>query len=126
MKYLKYIFNKNICNIIYNYLDQSEERLLKLIDKTKYIRKYYMYSVSILDLISRAIQSGYNGVIILNDKTNCLNNANKYIRKFNLNYIHIKRGENTTSFFIKNDKNLVYVDCLNVFKYDLIPKTQDV
>jgi hypothetical protein len=101
MEYLKNKLNKDIYNIIYNYLDQSEEHLVKIGKKTKY-RLIFDLDISLLDMISKAIHSGYNGIYIPNMFPNLIENIHEYIKKHNLNYISISEDDNGIYFYIKD------------------------
>lgn len=62
MEYLKFIFNRNIYNIIYNYADQSKDHLIKIINTIKYRKIPYIESdITILDVLSKAVNYGYRG-----------------------------------------------------------------
>lgn len=111
MEYLKNKLNGDICNIIYNYLDQSEQNLNKLYNKIKYIQDPYSdISLSILDLICRAIQLGYNGLSIPNTSKPYINYISRYIKKNNIDYITIITMKDSTIFHLKakNIKLLIF------------------
>ena len=101
MEYLKNKLNRNIYNIVYDYLDQSKEHLIKIAKKIKY-KHSFDTNIDILDMISRAIQLGYNGVYIQNIFPNLIQNKIRYIKEHNLNYISIEKKNDGVYFIIKD------------------------
>lgn len=104
MKYLNYKLNKDINNIICNYLDQSEEHLIKVFNKSKYINKSekeFVYGRNLLDLISRAIQTGCAGICIPNENRKAIGKCYSQINLYILKYIATANGVYHTFFYIK-------------------------
>jgi hypothetical protein len=50
--------NKNLCLVIYKYLDYSEKNLLKYINENKYILYSYL-SIPVIDVVLIALRNGY-------------------------------------------------------------------
>ena len=50
--------NKNLCLVIYKYLDYSEKNLLKNINENKYILYSYL-SIPVIDVVLIALRNGY-------------------------------------------------------------------
>lgn len=124
MEYLKNKFNKDIYNIIYNYIDQSENHLIKSFNKVKYTYEPFI-SGNILDCISKSIHLGYAGISLLNttDK-NAIDYAVKYIKDNKKDYISITIKDNFTCFYIKGCNNrVINIRYLNIVQYIPTPKT---
>lgn len=124
MEYLKNTLNKNIYNIIYNYLDQSEDHLTKLVNKIKHRYMPHIKDLSLLDLLCKTIHYGYDGICIHKSNKQYIESANNYIKKSGLNYIVIENDNDSTLFYIKSDRpvHVINITALNLNKYDIIPK----
>lgn len=118
MEYLKNKFNKDIYNIIYNYIDQSEKHLIESFNKVKYRYKPVIEG-NILDFISKSIHLGYTGIYMLNiiDQI-IINDSVKYIKDNKKDYIKIDIENNHTFFYIKGCNNqVINIRDLNIVQF---------
>jgi hypothetical protein len=123
MKYSKFFsvinLNKNICNIIFKYIDYSKPNLLSLlkINDIKKIEMQLKNNMILIDLIVLCIKVGCRGFFIDNINQNAIAIIDYYYSKHQLNEslkIIRESNKNKIFYFIENYTN---VDkCINLYE----------
>jgi hypothetical protein len=122
MKYLirNTTLNKNLCLIIYKYIDYSEENLLKNLNKEQ-LDFCFILPISIIDIVLKSLRYGYKGFYV--DEKNEL-----FIRYCNDNKILECKTKDSQLFIglkcLSDQKfNYCCINILNVHKINPDQKT---
>ena len=114
--------NRNLTNLIYKYIDYSEENLLKNFPKTRIVKLTKLKTTDIFDIVIKCIHLGYSGFYIekslFHDLKLILNYNNKILITLENDLIYIEYKW----FPMKIEKKLINFNLLDIFniRYEVV------